>query len=60
MKKQSNKLMTFRAFSIGVSAALLALACGSDSGSSDEPGNDDEEITAGTDEPEVEPVAPVR
>lgn len=30
MKKQGKKLMTFRAFSIGFSAALLALACGSD------------------------------
>ena len=30
MKNQGTKLMTFRAFSIGFSAALLALACGSD------------------------------
>jgi len=30
VKNQGNKLMTFRAFSIGFSAALLALACGSD------------------------------
>ena len=61
VKKQSNKLMTFRAFSIGVSAALLALACGSDSGSSD---NNEPEDVAGdiedpTDQggPDVEPVA---
>jgi mono/diheme cytochrome c family protein len=33
--------MTFRAFSIGFSAAVLALACGSDSGS-DDPSNDPE------------------
>jgi mono/diheme cytochrome c family protein len=31
VKNQGNKLMTFRAFSIGFSAAVLALACGSDS-----------------------------
>jgi hypothetical protein len=30
VKTKGNKLMTFRAFSIGFSAALLALACGSD------------------------------
>jgi hypothetical protein len=28
VKNQGNKLMTFRAFSIGFSAAVLALACG--------------------------------
>lgn len=33
--KNHNKLMTFRAFSIGFSVAVLALACGSDSGSGD-------------------------
>jgi mono/diheme cytochrome c family protein len=32
VKNQGNQLMTFRAFSIGFSAAVLALACGSDSG----------------------------
>jgi len=39
VKNQGNKLMTFRAFSIGFSAAVLALACGSDSSdnSSDDP-----------------------
>ena len=31
MKNYGNKLMTFRAFSIGFSVAVLALACGSDS-----------------------------
>jgi len=30
VKNQGNKLMTFRAFSIGFSTALLALACGSE------------------------------
>jgi mono/diheme cytochrome c family protein len=36
--KNQNKLMTFRAFSIGFSVAVLALACGSDSnGGTDEP-----------------------
>jgi mono/diheme cytochrome c family protein len=54
VKKQSNKLMTFRAFSIGVSAALLALACGSDSGSGDT-STDGETIS----EPEPEPEADV-
>jgi len=37
VKNQGKQLMTFRAFSIGFSAAVLALACGSDSGGSDEP-----------------------
>jgi mono/diheme cytochrome c family protein len=32
VKNQGKKLMSFRAFSIGFSAALLALACGSDDG----------------------------
>jgi len=32
VKNQGKQLMTFRAFSIGFSAAVLALACGSDSG----------------------------
>jgi len=36
VKKQVNKLMNFRAFSIGISASLLALACG---GSNDNPSN---------------------
>jgi len=35
VKNQGNKLMTFRAFSIGFSTALLALACGSDDGNND-------------------------
>jgi len=35
VKNQGNKLMTFRAFSIGFSAALLALACGSDDKNND-------------------------
>jgi len=38
VKNQGNKLMTFRAFSIGFSAAVLALACGSDSGKDDPTG----------------------
>jgi mono/diheme cytochrome c family protein len=33
VKNQVNKLMTFRAFSIGFSTCVLALACGGDSGS---------------------------
>jgi mono/diheme cytochrome c family protein len=39
VKTKSNKLMTFRAFSIGFSVAVLALACGSDSngGEDDDP-----------------------
>jgi len=44
VKNYGNKLMTFRAFSIGFSVAVLALACGSDSNN----GGDD-------DEPEVVP-----
>jgi mono/diheme cytochrome c family protein len=39
VKNQGKQLMTFRAFSIGFSAAVLALACGSDSGN--EPGDDE-------------------
>jgi mono/diheme cytochrome c family protein len=35
VKNQGNKLMTFRAFSIGFSVAVLALACGGDSGGDD-------------------------
>jgi len=35
VKNQGTKLMTFRAFSIGFSAALLALACGSDDKNND-------------------------
>lgn len=35
MKNYGNKLMTFRAFSIGFSVAVLALACGSDSNNDD-------------------------
>lgn len=55
--KKVNKLMTFRAFSIGFSAAVLALACGSDSGSSDDP----EESNAGGGEvQDVTPRAPER
>src|SRR5687768_8489481 len=39
VKNYGNKLMTFRAFSIGFSVAVLALACGSDSdnGGEEEP-----------------------
>lgn len=58
MKNKGNKLMTFRAFSIGFSAAVLALACGSDSGSD----NNDPEEPGITDNdgnnPEEEEVAP--
>jgi len=43
VKNQGNKLMTFRAFSIGFSAALLALACGSDSNNGDDPTTPNEE-----------------
>jgi len=35
VKNQGTKLMTFRAFSIGFSAALLALACGSNDNNND-------------------------
>lgn len=51
MKNQGKQLMTFRAFSIGFSAAVLALACGSDSGSDS---GSDPEPGASTDIP-VEP-----
>jgi hypothetical protein len=44
VKNYGNKLMTFRAFSIGFSVAVLALACGSDSGSNDD--GEDEEVAA--------------
>jgi len=40
VKNQVNKLMTFRAFSIGFSVAVLALACGSDSDNADDDGDD--------------------
>jgi mono/diheme cytochrome c family protein len=46
VKNQGNKLMTFRAFSIGFSAAVLALACGSDS--KDGEGGDDPSPVAET------------
>jgi mono/diheme cytochrome c family protein len=36
VKNQGKKLMSFRAFSIGFSAALLALACGSEDSNNDE------------------------
>jgi mono/diheme cytochrome c family protein len=52
VKNTKNKLMTFRAFSIGFSVAVLALACGSDSG-----GNNDEGDDTG-DEPDVQ--TPIR
>lgn len=45
MKNYGNKLMTFRAFSIGFSVAVLALACGSDSGGSEEE-NDEPDVAA--------------
>jgi mono/diheme cytochrome c family protein len=46
VKNQGNKLMTFRAFSIGFSTALLALACGSDSNNPTDNGGDGENVTA--------------
>jgi hypothetical protein len=44
VKNQGKKLMSFRAFSIGFSAALLALACGSDDGNNDGDNDDDQQI----------------
>jgi len=44
VKNYGNKLMTFRAFSIGFSVAVLALACGSDSGG--DTNGEDEEVAA--------------
>jgi mono/diheme cytochrome c family protein len=56
--KKSNKLMTFRAFSIGFSAAVLALACGSDSNNSGEdPGDRAVDVDTGE---ETTPAAPER
>jgi mono/diheme cytochrome c family protein len=63
VKNKGNKLMTFRAFSIGFSVAVLALACGSDDSGSD--GEDDvaapvretcedNPLLAGCDLPEVD------
>jgi hypothetical protein len=46
VKNKGNKLMTFRAFSIGFSVAVLALACGSDSNS----GGDEEEPEVNVDD----------
>jgi mono/diheme cytochrome c family protein len=50
VKNQETKLMSFRAFSIGFSAALLALACGS---------NDNNNDPASTDKPVVVDNKPV-
>jgi mono/diheme cytochrome c family protein len=50
VKNKGNKLMTFRAFSIGFSAAVLALACGSDSGGSND---NDEDVNGREDGEEV-------
>lgn len=55
MKNQGKKLMTFRAFSIGFSAALLALACGSDD--SNNGGGDETPINQTPDE-QAPPVQP--
>jgi len=41
VKNQGKKLMTFRAFSIGFSTAVLALACGSDSNQGDDNGTEE-------------------
>jgi len=57
VKNKGNKLMTFRAFSIGFSAAVLALACGSDSSGGDEPGDEPgDEVETPIDTPDDEPV----
>ena len=53
--KKVTKLVNFRAFSIGISAALLALACGSDSNGGDEPAGEDQNVGG-----EEENVTPVR
>jgi len=53
VKNQGNKLMTFRAFSIGFSAAVLALACGSD-----DTNNDGTEGTAVDPPPPVQDIRP--
>jgi len=55
VKNQGKQLMTFRAFSIGFSAAVLALACGSDSG-----GGGDDPDPSNNDPEEIAPAAPVR
>jgi serine/threonine-protein kinase len=49
--------MTFRAFSIGFSAALLALACGSSDKNNNDPGTKDPAVTSGSGTPVVD-VAP--
>jgi len=64
VKNYGNKLMTFRAFSIGFSVAVLALACGSDSADEDNGGDEpqvpvretceDNPLLAGCDLPEVD------
>jgi mono/diheme cytochrome c family protein len=54
VKNQGKKLMTFRAFSIGFSAAVLALACGSDSGNNDDDSSDPEAVID-TEEPAPRP-----
>jgi mono/diheme cytochrome c family protein len=56
VKNQGNKLMTFRAFSIGFSAAVLALACGGDDKNNG--GGDTPIINPGTTPPNVVDVRP--
>jgi mono/diheme cytochrome c family protein len=53
VKKQGTKLMTFRAFTIGFSAALLALACGSEDSNNN---NDDPEVELPSDPCEDNPL----
>jgi mono/diheme cytochrome c family protein len=54
VKNKGNKLMTFRAFSIGFSAAVLALACGSDTGGGgDDPEDPPTDVEEQIDEPDV-------
>ena len=48
MKNKGNKLMTLRAFSIGFSVAVLALACGSDSNNNG--GDEDPDVSTNPDD----------
>jgi hypothetical protein len=57
VKNQGKKLMSFRAFSIGFSAALLALACGSEDSNNGEGTIDPPEVPSGEDACRDNPLA---
>jgi len=62
VKNQGNKLMTFRTFSIGIAAGMLALACGSEDEGPGAPVTverencDDNPYLVGCEQPEADPI----